>query len=46
MVVKEGQRARIRVVLEASAPLEEGDGVVLRAQGNTIAAGKIERAGG
>jgi elongation factor 1 alpha-like protein len=41
-IVKAGQRAVIKVTLESPAPLEAGDGVVLRAEGSTIAAGSIQ----
>ena len=44
-VVKAGQRANIKVVLDEGAPLGAGDRIVLRANGNTVAAGKIERVG-
>jgi elongation factor 1 alpha-like protein len=44
-VVKAGQRANIKLVLDDGAPLGAGDRIVLRANGNTVAAGKIERVG-
>jgi elongation factor 1 alpha-like protein len=42
-VVKAGQRANIKVALDEGVPLGAGDRIVLRANGNTVAAGKIER---
>lgn len=44
-VVKAGQRANIKLLLDEGAPLETGDRIVLRANGTTVAAGKIERIG-
>ncbi|KAK3686479.1 hypothetical protein LTR37_019764 [Vermiconidia calcicola] len=45
-VVKAGQSANVKVVLsDGGAPLEVGDRVVLRANGSTVAAGKVERTG-
>ncbi|KAK4637469.1 HBS1-like protein [Fulvia fulva] len=41
-IVKAGQRAIIKLVLDDGAPLETGDRVVLRAEGSTIAAGVID----
>jgi elongation factor 1 alpha-like protein len=42
-IVKAGQRAVIKITLESPAPLEAGGGVVLRAEGSTIAAGSIQQ---
>lgn len=44
-VVQAGSRANIKVVLDAGAPLSPGDRVILRSNGNTVAAGKVERVG-
>jgi elongation factor 1 alpha-like protein len=44
-IVKEGQRASIRIVLDHGAPLEPGDRMVLRADGKTIAAGIVQQVG-
>ena len=44
-VVKAGQRANIKLVLDEGAPLGAGDRIVLRANGSTVAAGKVERVG-
>lgn len=41
-IVKAGQKAVIRVALDDGVPLEDGDRVVLRADGSTIAAGRVE----
>ena len=41
-VVKEGQKAVVKIVLEESAPIEAGARVVLRSNGATIAAGRVE----
>ncbi|EME49378.1 hypothetical protein DOTSEDRAFT_68234 [Dothistroma septosporum NZE10] len=40
-IVKAGQRAVIKLVLDDGAPLEAGDRIVLRAEGSTIAAGVV-----
>ena len=40
-VVKEGQRALVRVVLEAGTALGKGERVVLRGEGRTVAAGRV-----
>ena len=45
-VVKAEQQANVKITLDAGAPLEAGDVVILRANGSTVAAGKIERVGG
>ena len=42
-VVKAGQRANISIALNEGVPLGAGDRIVLRANGDTVAAGKIER---
>ena len=42
-VVKEEQRANVKVTLDDGVPVEVGDRVVLRADGRTVAAGKVER---
>lgn len=42
-VVKEGQRSNVKIMLDAGVPLESGDRVVLRANGDTVAAGRVER---
>ncbi|KAK3705720.1 hypothetical protein LTR37_013163 [Vermiconidia calcicola] len=45
-VIKAGQRANVNVTLsDGGAPLEVGDRVILRANGSTVAAGKVERTG-
>ncbi|KAK4506761.1 hypothetical protein PRZ48_000494 [Zasmidium cellare] len=41
-IVKAGQRAVIRLALDDGVPLEDGDRIVLRTDGSTIAAGRIE----
>lgn len=41
-VVKAGSMAVIKVALEEGAPVEDGDRVVLRAGGSTVAAGVVE----
>lgn len=40
-VVKEGQRAVVKVGLDEGAPVEKGERVVLRAEGRTVAAGRV-----
>lgn len=42
-VIKSGQRASIKVVLSDGVPLDVQDRIVLRADGNTVAAGRVER---
>ena len=44
-VVKAGQRANVKLLLDTGAPLETDDRIILRAGGSTIAAGKVERVG-
>lgn len=44
-VIKAGHRANVKLVLDEAAPLDVGDRIVLRSNGSTIAAGKIERVG-
>lgn len=44
-IVKAGQRAVIRLGLDDGVPLEGGDRIVLRAEGNTIAAGVVQQVG-
>lgn len=41
-IVKAGQRAVIKLVLDDGAPLEAGDRIVLRVEGSTIAAGVVD----
>lgn len=41
-IVKAGQRAVVKLALDDGVPLEDGDRIVLRADGSTIAAGRIE----
>lgn len=41
-IVKAGQRAVIKLALDDGVPLEDGDRIVLRADGSTIAAGRVE----
>lgn len=45
-VVKAGQKATARLVLDAGAALEAGTRLIIRANGSTIAVGEIIRAGG
>ena len=40
-MVKEGQMARLKLLLDNSAPLEAGDRIVLRADGDSVAAGFV-----
>ncbi|KAF7191396.1 Elongation factor 1-alpha, partial [Pseudocercospora fuligena] len=44
-IVKAGQRAVIRLGLDDGVPLEAGDRIVLRSEGNTIAAGTVQQVG-
>ncbi|KXT15822.1 hypothetical protein AC579_6261 [Pseudocercospora musae] len=44
-IVKAGQRAVIRLGLDNGVPLEAGDRIVLRSEGNTIAAGTVQQVG-
>jgi len=41
-VVKPGALARVKVELEKALPLDKGARVVLRSEGNTLAAGLME----
>lgn len=43
-VVQPGAVARVRVEMDASIPLEAGDRVILRANGQTVAAGLLDNA--
>lgn len=45
-IVKAGQRAVIKLLLDDGAPLEAGDRLVLRAEGSTIAAGVVDAVNG
>ena len=44
-VVKAGQRVNVKLTLDEGVPIQAGDRVVLRANGTTVAAGKVERVG-
>lgn len=41
-IVKAGQKAVIKLAIDDGVPLEDGDRIVLRADGSTIAAGVVE----
>ncbi|KAK4549345.1 hypothetical protein LTR36_006342 [Oleoguttula mirabilis] len=45
-MVKAGQRAIVKVAVEDGVPVEGGEMVVLRAQGETVGFGIVERTGG
>ncbi len=45
-VVKAGQSANVKLVLDQGVPFEAGERIIVRANGSTIATGTIERAGG